>query len=1079
MQLKEVASLLGVENKEIIAELEARRAEFGAKGLSYAKKLNAASALDQELAKQVLASFDIRRQQTDQVEKELDEKRRRAEEERRREAERIQREKEEEERRAKAEANRAKMDAEIARRQAEVARQEEAARQAEAAAKKAEEEARAKEKAAAAAAERPAAPAPAPAPAPVVMPVAPAPVAPAAAAPAPPPATPAPTAPIARPATGEMHRPPAPGAPRMPSQRPGAPPHQGGPGGYPPRHSGPGGPGGRPQQGFDRGPGGPPRGPGGGYQPRDGQGQRPPFNREGGGPRPPYNREGGAPRPGGDRRGPGGPGGDRRPGGPGGDRRGPGGFQQRHDGTRPPRTGGPGGGPGAGREGFNRSGPGGDRRPGGGARPGGDGRPARSADLQSFVEQGLQSDVSDDFRRTQARRGAKPVKTGAEKEREKEGAWTEEGAAAKNRKGGKPPVDDGKKKIRPSQLFNVEGMNDRRSKPRKRSGSGADHRESATTEPSGPKAITFHGDFTVGEFATRSGIPLTDVMSKLFGMGRMMTINQLLDPDVAEELALEFEIEIVIQREGDEADIAEFIAQPDPPESLRPRPPIVTVMGHVDHGKTSLLDRIRKADVAAGEFGGITQHIGAYHVTTSKGDIVFLDTPGHEAFTEMRSRGANVTDLVVLVVAANDGVMPQTVEAISHAKAAKVQILVAINKVDVPGANIERVKQELMKYEMVAEEYGGDTIMIPVSALTGQNIDSLLEYIALQTEILELKANPDRAAIGTIVESHIDPLRGATATVLVQRGTLKIGDVFVCGTVHGRVRAMRDDHGKPLEEAPPATPVEILGLSGSPDAGEKFVVTNDEAEARTIAERRLQRRKKRKAVVKQHISLDNLAERIGEEDTLNLNIIVKADVQGSVEAISTALLKIKSDKVFIKILHAAVGAVSSSDVQLADASEAIVLAFNVGVDTSARNLGEELGVDIRKYQIIYALLEDIEKAMVGMLTPEFEEKEEGRAKVLQVFKVSKIGSIAGSFVEEGTVQNNHHARLLRDGAIIWRGKIKSLRRVKDDVKSVQAGLECGIGLEGYNDIKEGDTIEFYSMVEQAVSLVSSDGVAKT
>ncbi|MCC7392086.1 translation initiation factor IF-2, partial [Candidatus Sumerlaeota bacterium] len=1055
MQLKEVANLLGVENKEIIAELEARREEFGAKGLSYAKKLNAASALDQELAKQILASFDLRRQKTDQAEKELDEKRRRAEEERRREADRIQREKEEEERRAKAEANRAKMDAEIARRQAEVARQEEAARQAaEAAAaaqKQAEQEALAKKASAERAAAAAAAPAPA-APAPTPVAATPAPAAPPAAPPVAAAAPVVPVPPVAAPSAQTISRPPAGDAPRpvatpprFPNQRPGGPPPQG----YPPRSAPAGGYGGRPQ-GFDRsaGPGGPPRVPGGpprgvpgGYQPREGQGQRPPYNREGGGSRPPFNREGQqGPRPGGDRRGPGGPGGDRRPGGPGGERRGPGGFQPRHDGSRPPRTGGPGGGPGAGREGFGR-GPGGDRRPGGGGRPG-DGRPARSADLQSFVEQGLQSDVSDDFRRTQARRGAKPTKAGAEKDRERgsEGNWSEEGAnAAKNRKGGKPAVDDGKKKIRPSQLFNVDGMNERRAKPRKRTGGSGDQRETAAPEQTGPKAIVFHGDFTVGEFATRSGISLTDVMAKLFGMGKMMTINQLLDPDVAEELAMEFEIEISIQREGDDADIADLISDVDSPESLRPRPPIVTVMGHVDHGKTSLLDRIRKAEVAAGEFGGITQHIGAYHVSTPKGDIVFLDTPGHEAFTEMRSRGANVTDLVVLVVAANDGVMPQTVEAISHAKAAKVPILVAINKVDVPGANVERVKQELMKYELVAEEYGGETIMIPVSALTGQNIDSLLEYIALQTEILELKANPDRSAIGAIVESHVDPLRGATATVLVQRGTLRIGDGFVCGTVHGRIRAMRDDHGKPLEQAGPATPVEILGLSGSPDAGEKFVVTEDESEARAIAERRLQRRKKRKAVVKQHISLDNLAERIGEENSLTLNIIVKADVQGSVEAISSALLKIKSDKVFIKILHAAVGAVSPSDVQLADASEAIVLAFNVGVDTAARNLGEELGVDIRKYQIIYALLEDIEKAMVGMLTPEFQEKEEGRAKVLQVFKVSKIGSIAGSFVEEGTVQNNHHARLLRDGAIIWRGKIKSLRRVKDDVKSVQAG----------------------------------------
>jgi translation initiation factor IF-2 len=1101
MQLKEVALLLGTDNKEVIAELEARRDEFTAKGFKVAKKLNAASALDQELAKLVLASFDVRRQESAQAEHAAEERRRREEDERRREADRIVREKDEEERRAKADAARQKADAEIARRQAELARQEEAARQAEVARQQAEAHAAAEaaakaaaEKAAAktappAAAEQPAAaaaaaPAVAAAPAPttppptVATPVAP----PVVAAPAPPPSAPqrhsAPPPPMADPM---RHTGPG---PRFPANRPPGS-MQGGPPTYNPR-----------PQNFDRPPrdprfnregqgqqGQPPRfnrddrtGPPGapGQPPRFNRddrtgpvgapGQPPRFNREGGGQpgapgqAPRFNRDDrGGPRPAGP------PGADRRPGAQP--------YPPRHDGPRPARPGGPMG------RGDDRGGPrpGGDRRPGAGPGrgPGHENRPAGVADVRAFVERGLDSTVTDDFRRTQARRGAKPAKPAAERDKDKD--WSEE--AAKNRKAGKPVTDDSKKKFRPSQIFNVDAVSsERRSKPRRR-GPG-DSRDDEQQIPEGPKAVVFYGDFTIGEFASKTHLSLTDVMGKLFGMGRMMTINQLLDPDLAEELALEFDIEIRIEREGDDADIAEYVDIEDSEEELLPRAPVVTVMGHVDHGKTSLLDRIREADVASKEFGGITQHIGAYLVKTPKGNVVFLDTPGHEAFTEMRSRGANVTDLVVLVVAANDGVMPQTVEAINHAKAAKVPILVAINKVDVPGANPERVKQELMKYELVPEEYGGDTIMIPVSALTGHKVPDLLEYIALQTEILELKANPNRPAVGTAVESHIDPLRGATATILIENGTLRIGDCFVCGTEFGRIRAMSDDKGNPIEEAGPATPVEILGLRGSPTAGEVFVVTPDEGEARDIAERRLQRRKKRSAIVKQHISLDNLAERIGEEETLNLNLILKGDVQGSVEAISNALLKIRSDKVFIKILHAAVGAVSSSDIQLADASEAIILAFNVGVDSAAKNLAEEVGVDVRKYQIIYALLEDIEKAMVGMLKPEFQEKEEGRAKILQTFKVSKLGTIAGCFVEEGTVANNHQVRLLRGGTIIWRGKVKSLRRVKDDVKQVQSGLECGIGLDGYNDVKEGDIIEFFSLVQQAVSLVSSDAVQK-
>jgi len=722
-----------------------------------------------------------------------------------------------------------------------------------------------------------------------------------------------------------------------------------------------------------------------------------------------------------------------------------------------PRPGGPGARPG---------GPGG--RPGGREETTRDGRPANAAQLQNFLKDGLQTDVTDDFKRTAVRRGPKPVKPAGTDKRD----WEE-----KAKRAVKPGGVDDKKRIRPSQIFNLEAglSGDRRMKGRRK---GPGEREER--EPSRPeiRAIVLRGDFTVGQFAEKTGLEVAEVMGKLFAMGEMLTINQLLDSEKAEALAIEFELDIKVEKESDEGDIAEIVDVEDDPALLVPRSPVVTVMGHVDHGKTSLLDRIRKADVAAGEFGGITQHIGAYHVATPRGDVVFLDTPGHEAFTEMRSRGANVTDLVILVVAANDGVMPQTVEAISHAKAAGVPILVAINKIDAPGANIDRVKQELMKYELVAEDYGGETIMLPVSALRGDGIDNLLEYVALQTEILELTANPSRPAIGTVVESHMDPLRGAVATILVEAGTLRVGDAFLCGTEFGRVRAMRDDRDHTIDEAGPSRPVEIIGLSGSPIAGERFVVMPSESEARQIGERRTARRKTRKAIHKQHISLDNLAERMAEGSVLTLNIIIKADVQGSVEAIAGTILKIKSDKVLIRILHSAVGAVSNSDVQLADASEAIILAFNVGVDTTARDRAEEYGVDVRSYQIIYALKADIEKAMMGMLTPEFAEKEEGRAKVLTTFKVSKVGTVAGCFVEEGAINIKHQARLLRDGNIIWRGKLRSLRRIKDDVREVLNGLECGIGLENYNDVKDDDIIQVYSLVEQTLSLVTTDSSRK-
>ncbi|MBI1293142.1 translation initiation factor IF-2 [bacterium] len=1072
MQVKQVSELLGIEPKAVISEVEALRQEFQDKGYKLAKKLNAGSSLEEDLVRDLLASLDTKKQRRAAADQAADQRRVREEEERRRAADEIQRQKEEAERKVRQEEARKRAEAELQRKQAELkaleetARREAEERERQAAAVRIAEEARlekerAEQAAAAAAAAKAAAAAPAPPPAPVApvapapAPVEPAPVRPVAAAPAPPaqdrPRPAAPQAPLGAPAAPRSFMPQVPHRPDL--SRPSRESYDRGPRNYdrpqgdrPPRNYGDRPQGDRPQG--DR----PPRPYGDRPQGDRPQGDRPPrpYNDRPQGDRPQGDRP---PRPYGDR-----PQGDRPPR-PYGDRpqgdRPPRPYGDRPQGDRGPRPMGDRGPRPDGRPGFDRGGPG-RSGPGGGARP------ASRNDIDNFINVGFNAPPVDDFKpRT---KGVPRDTKGKVKPNPKA---SDEGANKPKKLKG---ADDGRR-IRPSQLFNMDvfsgGDKASRGKRKPQKGGAQAQQEEA------PKVIRLSGDFTVGEFAERTGLALNEVIKRLFLRGNMLTVNQLMDPDLAEELAIEFEIEVAIDRESDDNDIAEWVNEEEDPADLVPRPPIVTIMGHVDHGKTSLLDKIRQADVASGEFGGITQHIGAYHVKTAKGDIVFLDTPGHEAFTEMRSRGANITDVVVLVVAANDGVMPQTVEAINHAKAANVPIIVAINKVDVNGANPDRVMQELMKYELVAENYGGEIIMLPVSALTGQGLDELLEYIALQTEMLELKANPDRDAVGTVIESHVDPLRGAVATVIVERGTLRIGDCFVCGTEFGRVRAMRDDRDKQLEAAGPAIPVEILGLRGSPVAGEKFVVVPTENEAREIAETRMSRRRTRAAVNKPHISLDNLADRLAEGEVLTLNLIIKGDVQGSVEAIRGSLLKIKSDKVAIRILHAAVGAVSVSDVQLADASEAIILGFNVSVDPAARSMGEETGVDIRSYQIIYALLEDMEKAMLGLLAPEFSEKEEGRALVKATFKASKVGTVAGCLVQEGTVGVDQKARLVRQGTIIWRGNLKSLRRVKDDVKAVQSGVECGIGLENYNDVKEGDIIETYSLVQKAVSLINT------
>jgi len=582
--------------------------------------------------------------------------------------------------------------------------------------------------------------------------------------------------------------------------------------------------------------------------------------------------------------------------------------------------------------------------------------------------------------------------------------------------------------------------------------------------PTKPSIVTIRGDITVGQLAAKLNMPASDIISKCLEMGEIITINQLLDPDLCTLVTSELGFELEIIPESDEHDVEQFMVK-DSPESLKPRPPVVTIMGHVDHGKTTLLDNIRKTDVVGGEFGGITQHIGAYYVTAPKGNIVFLDTPGHEAFTSMRARGASVTDIVVLVVAADDGVMPQTVEAINHAKAAGVPILVAINKIDLPNANPDKVRQALLQYELVPEELGGQTIFVEISAKKGTGIDRLLEMILLQAEVLELKANPSRPALGRIIESHIDPLRGAMATVLVQNGTLRIGDVFLTGKQHGKVRAMNDEHLRLAYDAAPSRPVEIIGLTGAAEVGGLFLVLPEEKIARHIAAIRSSRWRAKGLRQTPMIALENLHEFVEQGKIKELNLIVKCDVQGSMEAILQSLNKISSPEVRIDVIHAAVGGINDSDVNLALASGAIIIGFNVRPEFTAGVLAEREGVDVKIYRVIYELISDIKKALTGMLEPKYREVFKGRAEVRQIFRISKLGNIAGCLVAEGEILADARARVIRDSAIVYDGSIASLRRVKNDVKRVQAGVECGIALTNFNDIKENDIIEAYIMEE--------------
>ena len=595
--------------------------------------------------------------------------------------------------------------------------------------------------------------------------------------------------------------------------------------------------------------------------------------------------------------------------------------------------------------------------------------------------------------------------------------------------------------------------------------------EGKKTEITVPKAIKriikISETITVGDLAKKMGTKANDLIRALIKMGMMVTINHPLDFDTATLLATDFGYEI----ENVALDLDEMLeAAPDAPESLVKRPPVVTIMGHVDHGKTSLLDAIRETNVIAGEAGGITQHIGAYDVELNGRKITFLDTPGHEAFTAMRARGAKVTDIVILVVAADDGVMPQTREAINHSKAAGVPIIIAINKIDKPEAKPERVKQELMEFGLVSEEWGGDTTMVEVSAKKRINLEELLEMVLLQADIMELKANPDKAARGTIVEAKLDKGRGPVATVLVQEGTLKIGDFFVAGIQAGRVRAMQNYRGEKLATAGPALPVEVIGFNGVPDAGDVFVSLADEKQAKEIASYRQQKLRETELAKHAKMSLEQLYEKIQKGEVKDLNTIVKADVQGSVEAVSESLRKLTTDAIRLNVIHASVGAITETDVNLASASNAIILGFNVRPEVKAQAHAEKEGVDIRLYNIIYDAVEDIKKAMEGLLEPTFREKHLGRAEIRETFSVPKVGTVAGCYVQDGKMLRNAQVRLLRDNVVIWQGKMSSLRRFKDDVKEVATGYECGIGLENYNDLKVGDIIEAFEMEKVAATL---------
>lgn len=571
----------------------------------------------------------------------------------------------------------------------------------------------------------------------------------------------------------------------------------------------------------------------------------------------------------------------------------------------------------------------------------------------------------------------------------------------------------------------------------------------------------------VKDLADKMGLSVTQVISKLIGLGVMANQNQSIDFDTASIVGDEFGFKIVKSNIEDETSMVEEFRLDfeDDPEDLKPRPPVVTVMGHVDHGKTSLLDAIRKTSVTSQEAGGITQHIGASTVNIDGNKIVFLDTPGHEAFTSMRARGAQVTDIAILVVAADDGVMPQTVEAINHAKAANVPIIVAVNKIDKPTANVDRIKQELVEHGLVPEEWGGDTICVPVSALKKEGIDELLEMILLVAEMQELKANPNRNAVGTVIEAQLDKGRGPVATVLVQKGTLKVGDMVVSGSAYGRVRAMFDDKGKRVKKAGPSMPVAILGLSEVPLSGDLLYAADDEKTVKEYAERNKELAREEQLKSSQKVSLDDLFERIQLGEIKDLNIIIKTDVRGTIDAIRQSLEKLETDEVKINIIHGGVGGITESDIMLASASNAIIIGFNVRPTLNALDIAKREKVDVRTYRVIYDAIEDIKSAIKGMLEPQYEEEVIGRAEIRAVFKVPNVGNVAGIYVQQGKITRSSSIRLLRNDVVVYEGKVSSLKRFKDDVREISSGYEGGLGLENYNDIKEGDILEAYIMKE--------------
>ncbi len=617
------------------------------------------------------------------------------------------------------------------------------------------------------------------------------------------------------------------------------------------------------------------------------------------------------------------------------------------------------------------------------------------------------------------------------------------------------------------EVFERADLYEGRRGPRKEKKGGRDAvKKLKQTEITVPKAskrkIKIPDQVTVGELAKAMGIKGVEVIRKLMALGSPAAINQFIDFDTASLVADEFGYEM----ELDLFDVESIVADvEDKPEDLRSRPPVVTIMGHVDHGKTSFLDYIRKSNIIGGESGGITQHIGAYYVKTNNGDIVFLDTPGHEAFTAMRARGAKVTDIIVLVVAADDGVMPQTVEAVNHARAAETPIIVAINKIDKPEANIDKVTRELTELELVPEAWGGDTIFGNISAKTGEGIEEFLELLSLQSEILELKENPDKHARGTIVEARLDKSRGPIATVLIKGGTLKQGDYFVCGEHYGKLRAMLDHRGKRLKSAGPSFPAVIYGISGVPMAGDELIVVPDEKTAKQVIEYRQSVIRATATGARGVVTLNDLFERIKEGEIKELSVILKADVQGSIEALSDSLLKLSTEEVKVNIIHASTGAITETDVMLASASDAVIIAFNVRANPRGREVAAKEKVDIRYYDVIYNVIKDVQLAMTGLLEPTFRENVIGRANVKEIFHVPKVGTVAGCYVTDGHIGRNANVRLLRDDVVIFDGKMASLRRFKDDVKEVQSGYECGVGLEDFQDIKPGDVFEVYNMEE--------------